>query len=79
MTALTPEAVAASLTERARELLINAPCIGGKNPRGTVTWLCDHGLADCTIQGDHEAERWSMMLTPLGLQVRALLQADPRP
>lgn len=69
----TPKQIADGLSEAQRRALLSLPRIGGNNPGREFTSLLDLGLADCTVRGDDEGERWHVTATGLGLAVRAAL------
>jgi hypothetical protein len=73
-----PASIAAKLSARERAALNQLPRIGGNNPGREFTALLDLGLADCTIKGPEDGERWLVTPRPLGLAVRSILSA-PEP
>jgi len=64
--------IAARLTDAQWAALLELPRIGSNNPARRYIRLCELGLADCTIKGDEEGERWFVIATPLGMAIRAL-------
>jgi hypothetical protein len=69
------EEIVRGLSEREKQALASLPRIGGNNPAREFTSLLDLGLANCTISGDDEAERWLVNATELGKQAQHLLSS----
>lgn len=69
------EEIVRGLSERQKQALTSLPRIGGNNPGREYTSLLDLGLANCTIGGDDEGERWFVHATELGKRAQHLLSS----